>query len=152
MRGHSRPYPQKKAHAPLREGKVREKALRMSTPSTENRRNTVQNSVNPRDISPLQMSTPPAFDFHADLARILGTAPPATPAGFADDPRLAALLALHHLRELPPRILDRLDELMRSNPPDILDRLERAAEHLHLTGTNATALLDRATTAKDTPS
>lgn len=59
---------------------------------------------------------------------------------FADDPRLAELLALLHLGRLPDRVGARVAELVRDNPPDVLDRLERAADYVRLTGSDVAAL------------
>ena len=75
--------------------------------------------------------------------------PPA--ATFADDPRLAELLALLHLGRLTPRVGARIAQLVRENPPDALARLERAAVHLRLTGENATHLLALAVAHGPTP-
>ena len=77
-------------------------------------------------------------------AALTATEPPTCDpptATFADDPRLAELLALLHLGRLAPRVGTRVAELVRDNPPDVLDRLERAAVHLRLTGENADRLL-----------
>jgi hypothetical protein len=70
---------------------------------------------------------------------------------FADDPRLAELLALLHLGRLAPRVGTRVAELVRDNPPDVLDRLERAAVHLRLTGEHADHLLALAVAHGPTP-
>jgi hypothetical protein len=76
---------------------------------------------------------------------------PPPPATFADDPRLAELLALLHLGLLSDRVGARVAEITRDDPPDALDRLERAADHLHLTGENAAALLARSIVHGPTP-
>jgi hypothetical protein len=72
-------------------------------------------------------------------------------ATFADDPRLAELLALLHLGRLAPRVGARLADLVRVNPPDALARLERAAVHLRLTGEHADHLLALAVAHGPTP-
>jgi hypothetical protein len=71
-----------------------------------------------------------------------------SPPTFADDPRLAELLALLHLGRLTPRVGARVAEVVRENPPDAL---ERAAVHLRLTGANADHLLALAVAHGPTP-
>ena len=82
-------------------------------------------------------------DVRATLPRALEATPANThqsPHPFADDPRLAELLALLHLGRLPDRVGARVAELVRDNPPDVLDRLERAADYVRLTGSDVAAL------------
>jgi len=98
--------------------------------------NPCQNRQNPPDASE---STPDPT-----------TCDPPAPT-FADDPRLAELLALLHLGRLAPRVGTRVAELVRDNPPDVLDRLERAAVHLRLTGEHADHLLALAVAHGPTP-
>ena len=120
----------------------------MSATSSPNTRTAVTHAKPVRTHPTHVSATPPRrHDARAALARALEATPAPIgrpPAAFTDDPRLAELLALHHLRELPDRALARLDELLRDNPPNVLERLERAATYLRLTGDRADELVDRA--------
>jgi len=82
-------------------------------------------------------NSPRRHDARAALARALEATAARIdeqPHPFADDPRLAELLALLHLGRLPDRVGARVAELVRDNPLDVLDRLERAADYVGLTG------------------
>jgi hypothetical protein len=117
----------------------------VSATVTTNPRNTVHHAKNARTHPNPHVSAnePRRHNAREALARALE---PATTNGvdFADDPRLAELLARHHLGLLPTREANRVGVLLRDNPPDVLARLERAAVHLHITGEHARELVDRA--------
>lgn len=130
----------------------------MSATLTPNARTAVPHAQNVWTCAQQHVSAVPRHNARAALARALeapsppapiGATPP--PATFADSPRLAELLALLHLGLLSNRVGTRVAEITRDNHPDALARLERAANHLHLTGSNATTLLARSIAHGPTP-
>lgn len=131
----------------------------MSATVTPNARTAVPHAKTAWTCADRDMSTPPRYDARAALARAL-EAPPRPAAidttnlalsPFADDPRLAELLALLHLGRLAERVGARVAEIVRDNPPDALERLERAAAYIGVTDRDADHLTQLAAEFGPTP-